>query len=245
MLVMSDSKFAERAEVRSTQILFIGSQFVFPDLILRLVSNEFDGVGVVRQERLDLGAEAGAAGDLRLVILEDAFARDIEQRLEEIRAHFAGVPIVLAYRDKRVARRLLTLQQSDDRLEGLRFLPINAPIRGLVSMLQILLSGDFVVPGELLASPGAQREAAVPGGPAPAPVAAAKAVLTQRELQVLDLVAKGRRNKAIAGELGLSEHTVKLHIHHIITKVKVGNRTEAANWYLARIHADGPPRSGR
>src|SRR5690606_5102568 len=58
--------------------------------------------------------------------------------------------------------------------------------------------------------------------------------LTGREREILSAVARGRQNKIIAADLGLSEHTVKLHIHNIITKLGVHNRTEAAVLYLER-----------
>ena len=45
------------------------------------------------------------------------------------------------------------------------------------------------------------------------------------------MLASGQPNKIIAGQLNLSEHTVKLHIHRIIGKLGVTNRTEAAIWY--------------
>jgi DNA-binding NarL/FixJ family response regulator len=51
--------------------------------------------------------------------------------------------------------------------------------------------------------------------------------LTPRELQVLDLVAEGLPNKAIAGRLDISEHTVKFHINAILNKLGAQSRTEA------------------
>jgi len=51
--------------------------------------------------------------------------------------------------------------------------------------------------------------------------------LTEREGQVLQLLARGLANKQIALELGISEHTVKFHISSIYTKLGVTNRTEA------------------
>lgn len=60
--------------------------------------------------------------------------------------------------------------------------------------------------------------------------------LTVRELGILSRVARGQQNKIIAADLGLSEHTVKLHIHNIITKLGVHNRTEAAVLYLERAN---------
>lgn len=51
--------------------------------------------------------------------------------------------------------------------------------------------------------------------------------LTERELAVLGLLARGRQNKEIAGELAISERTVKFHVSAILAKLEVGNRTEA------------------
>jgi two-component system NarL family response regulator len=61
--------------------------------------------------------------------------------------------------------------------------------------------------------------------------AAAKEVfaeLTRREMEVLELLGKGLRNKDIAQRLFLSEKTVKNHISSIFTKLQVNDRTEAA-----------------
>jgi DNA-binding CsgD family transcriptional regulator len=51
--------------------------------------------------------------------------------------------------------------------------------------------------------------------------------LTDRESEVLGLLAKGLANKQIAVSLGISEHTVKFHVSSIYTKLHVTNRTEA------------------
>jgi len=51
--------------------------------------------------------------------------------------------------------------------------------------------------------------------------------LTERESEVLGLLAKGLANKQIAVSLGISEHTVKFHVSSIYTKLNVTNRTEA------------------
>jgi len=51
--------------------------------------------------------------------------------------------------------------------------------------------------------------------------------LTDRESEVLGLLAQGLANKQIAVALGISEHTVKFHVSSIYTKLNVTNRTEA------------------
>jgi len=57
--------------------------------------------------------------------------------------------------------------------------------------------------------------------------AAAIEALTDRELEVLQLLALGYANKKIALDLSISEHTVKFHISSIYGKMGAGNRTEA------------------
>ena len=51
--------------------------------------------------------------------------------------------------------------------------------------------------------------------------------LSDREMEVLQLLAKGKTNKAIAAQLGISDRTVQGHIAHIFGKMNVANRTEA------------------
>ena len=63
--------------------------------------------------------------------------------------------------------------------------------------------------------------------------------LTSREIEILEMVSRGLQNKAIAAALGLSEHTVKIHLHNIIRKLGAHNRTEAA----ARFHDFRKPAS--
>lgn len=48
--------------------------------------------------------------------------------------------------------------------------------------------------------------------------------LTSREAEVVGLVSQGLANKAVAGQLGLCEGTVKIHLHNIYRKLRVSNR---------------------
>lgn len=51
--------------------------------------------------------------------------------------------------------------------------------------------------------------------------------LTTRELEILEMMAEGLRNRAIAGRLKISRHTVKFHVASILTKLAARSRTEA------------------
>jgi DNA-binding CsgD family transcriptional regulator len=59
-------------------------------------------------------------------------------------------------------------------------------------------------------------------------------VLTNRENEILHLLAGGLLYKEIAGNLFISTETVRKHVYHIYEKLRVGNRVEATNKYFRR-----------
>lgn len=61
----------------------------------------------------------------------------------------------------------------------------------------------------------------------PVPAVSPGEALTSREREVLELVASGLPNKAIARELGISEHTAKFHVGSLLAKLGAASRTEA------------------
>lgn len=61
---------------------------------------------------------------------------------------------------------------------------------------------------------------------------AASDSLTQRELEILKLIAKGLSNKLIARELDISDGTVKVHVKHLLKKLHLRSRVEAAVWMI-------------
>jgi len=63
--------------------------------------------------------------------------------------------------------------------------------------------------------------------------------LTERETEVLRLLAAGRSNKEIAAELVITEKTVKAHVSHILSKLGVASRTQAA-LHAVRTGLTGP-----
>jgi len=58
--------------------------------------------------------------------------------------------------------------------------------------------------------------------------------ISSRELEVLSLMAGGRRNKEIASELSIAEDTVKMHVRNILSKLQVNDRTEAVTIAIRR-----------
>jgi DNA-binding NarL/FixJ family response regulator len=63
-------------------------------------------------------------------------------------------------------------------------------------------------------------------------------VLTEREQQVLRLIANGLSNREISSNLSISESTVENHIHHIYTKLGISNRAQSVAYaFQSRIIA--------
>ncbi len=85
-------------------------------------------------------------------------------------------------------------------------------------------------PGALFTEPPSSAEVAASDSDT-RPVEAAvpySLSFTPRELQVIDALQRGRSNKVIASDLKLSENTVKVHVRHIMRKLRATNRTQAA-----------------
>jgi DNA-binding NarL/FixJ family response regulator len=81
-----------------------------------------------------------------------------------------------------------------------------------------------VAAGEAIFGPGLARQALQALS---APREPAFAELTRREREVLELIASGLSNSAIATKLGLSTNTISNHISNIFSKLQVGSRAEA------------------
>lgn len=65
-----------------------------------------------------------------------------------------------------------------------------------------------------------------------APTASKLDGLTNREREILELIAKGMSNKVIARELDISDGTVKVHVKHLLKKLGLRSRVEAAVWMV-------------
>jgi DNA-binding NarL/FixJ family response regulator len=96
----------------------------------------------------------------------------------------------------------------------------------LAAALRQALSGSFYCVGSLTGNERAETSREDEAG------------LSGRETEILLGVARGLSNRAIAGELWLSDQTVKFHLHNIYRKLGVHNRTEAARYAFEHGLAD-------
>lgn len=105
------------------------------------------------------------------------------------------------------------------RAGALGYLQKAAPREDLLEAVRQVAKGNRYLPREI-----AQRLADRLNRPEPSP----------REREVLGLIAKGRSNKEVASDLGLSEDTVKRHVSNLMTKLGAQDRTQAVTEALRR-----------
>ena len=66
-------------------------------------------------------------------------------------------------------------------------------------------------------------------------------VLTRREIEILELIEQGLTNQQIASRLSLTLHTVKNHVHNLLSKLGVASRAEAVTVFRASRYANRTP----
>jgi DNA-binding NarL/FixJ family response regulator len=150
-----------------------------------------------------------------LLVSADVISRaDLQQVLPEEPGRLA----VLVISDhQQAARQLVGLP-----LHGWGVLPVETSAEELQVAVQAVYEGLIVGAPALLEPMIAQMQIVSSTEKEQEP-----ATLTERENQVLQLLARGLPNKQIAAQLGISEHTVKFHVSSIYAKLQATNRTEA------------------
>ncbi len=212
----------------SVQIVFVGSKIHFPDCLSRMIASEIDGGATLRLPTPeDLGnALAETALQPQLVIVDDSLWPAMDAGLLATIGANSRTTIAIAFRDVSRVNHILMAQHGVPK--GISFLPMDLNIESWLTILRLLLTGYPFVPSEVMLAMDAVNGRATPPAPASDPAGTTFDKLTPRERQVLALVAEGYQNKHIADQLELSEHTVKLHLHHVISKLGARNRTDAA-----------------
>ncbi|MBI5032872.1 MAG: response regulator transcription factor [Chloroflexi bacterium] len=119
---------------------------------------------------------------------------------------------------------ILTVSDKDEDLFGAiragakGYLLKNSEASQVLDAIRRLANGEAVLPPALAAR--VLDEFAAPPQ--------AQETLTEREIEIIRLVAQGLGNKEIATKLSLSENTVKTHVRHILDKLQLRSRSEAA-----------------
>ncbi len=179
--------------------------------LIRLLTDRPEAVVVEEVDSADWGDGALNGEVLPDVVVWDVGWLGTEVRpLTEDAEMVRGVPVVALVRDEGQTavlwaagvRVLLRRELNADRL----WAAIQAALHGLV-VLDAALSEGVIT--------------------AVSPAIAPAEELTPRELEVLQHLAEGLTNKAIAQRLAVSEHTVKFHVNALMSKLSAQSRTEA------------------
>ena len=147
-----------------------------------------------------------------------------------------GLEATIEIRKRVPSARIIVLSQYDDAEYVRRFL--KAGVSGYV--LKKAAGADLVAAiravqrGGLVLDPAIAREALTQETPAPGDAGDPYEQLTDREKQVLKLVAEGRSNKEVADMLDISVKTAMSHREHVMTKLNAHNRTELIRFALRR-----------
>ena len=144
----------------------------------------------------------------------------LEQAIRVLRESLPEAPLIL-------------LADSDDRaqvLEALRlgvrgYIPTTLKSRVVVAAIKLVQAGGTFVPVSAVSEMNGE---ATPVNDGKLRKRAIWPDLTPRQLEVLELLRLGKSNKIIAYELKMRESTVKVHMRHIMKKLKATNRTQAA-----------------
>lgn len=192
------------------------------------------------EEDLAVVGEAGTASEAVAVVMK---ARP-DVVVLDLGIPGGGLTAAREIADSGVPTRIavLTASEEESNLEAALEIGVRAyMLKGiggqeLVDVVRRVAGGEvYVTPtlaARMLIDKGVERGGASPGF--------GVSSLTERELEVLDLVAEAYSNKEIAARLEISEKTVKHHMTNIMSKLNARNRVEAA--LMVRRHVSGSSR---
>jgi two-component system, NarL family, response regulator len=191
-----------------------------------------EGLATLINRRSDMRVVAEAANGREAV--EKFLAHSPDIALLELRLPIMdGVEVVMSICEKMPAARLViftTCKGEEDIYRAVKagaygYLLKDTPLNEVVECIRAVVQGKRWFPPAVAAMLG--KRVAARG-------------LTARELEVIRELTNGKCNKEIGCVLNISEATVKVHITHILEKLKVTGRTEAINVAVKRglVHMD-------
>lgn len=202
------------------RLLIIDDHPLFRRGVVQLVSDEpeFDVVG-----------EASNGGDgieLAYRLEPDLILLDLNMK------DMSGLDVLKELKSKGSEARIVMLtvsDQADDLVAALRG-GADGYLLKEMEPENLLLKLKEAAHGQVILSDGLASQLAHSLRSDRGPKAPDEAGLTEQEKRILELIAGGMSNKAIARELDIAEGTVKVHVKHLLKKLNLRSRLEAAVW---------------
>jgi two-component system NarL family response regulator len=186
-----------------------------------------EGIALIIARQPDMTVVGAAATGEEAVVLFDEHRPDVTLMDLQL-GKMSGVEAIRAIRRRDNGARIvvLTMYHGDEDIH--RALEAGATMY----LLKDTLSDDLI---RVVREVHAGRTPSIgPDVQARLAERAAGPTLTPREIQVVELISRGMRNKEIAAALGITEETAQVHVKNILAKLKVQDRTAAINVALRR-----------
>ncbi len=184
------------------------------------------GVAAVLVNKLDIDVVATAASGREAVAAFEKHRPDVTL-MDLQMPDMNGIDAIVEIRSRFPSARIVALTTYKGDVSALRALRAGAVgyllksqvLTELVDAIRVVHAGGRRIPPEVSAELAAHL---------------GEDALTEREIQVLRLVAQGNSNKRVATELGVTEETIKAHMSSIIAKLDANDRTHAVTIALRR-----------
>lgn len=197
--------------------------------------------------RVNLSSQLAASDesdfDTGLVLIHTGFVFDLPDCIARCKKRFPDASITLMMDESSTGIHEFNSLFDSKQIQGL--LPFSLKLDIWLAVVWLLLNGGEYYPSTIVRSMEKASAGKAHSGQARGAGGPIKS-LTLREHQILELLSEGLQNKIIADRLALSEHTVKVHVHNLIRKLRVHNRTQAAAVYRDSIDQEEfrPPFKG-
>jgi len=215
------------------RVMVVDDQELFRRGLVMLIAAE-DDIEVVAE-----ASDGDQAAELAAVNVPDVILMDVRMPRR------SGIEACSAIKSLAPSAKIIMLTMSDEEADlydavkngASGYLLKDASIDQVAQAIRVVADGQSLISPSMAAKLLEEFKTISKGGPKPAGMGPR---LTDRELEVLKLVARGLNNREIAKELFISENTVKNHVRNILEKLQLHSRMEAVMYAVREKLLDIP-----